>query len=238
MGPKRSTAPLFDKKLMLTGHFAITLIGKRIEPKLSLGTLVLASMLCDLLWCAFMIAGVEQVRVKPGVTSTAGMRALDALEASEIAYSHSLLTTVLWSTILAFAFFTRRRNSRAAWIVFGAVLSHWFLDFISHPPDMPFLPGEMRRVGLGLWKSVPATLIIEGALWVTALVVYVRLPHRHTQAGSYVFWIGAVLLTAAWVGNIAGSAPTNVSTIGYTSGTFFLLTVVWAYWVNRLRTVH
>src|SRR5437899_12275867 len=110
---------------MLVGHFAISFLGKRIEPKISLGTLVLASMLPDLLWCVFMIAGIERVRIKPGIAITSGMRALDALEASEIAYSHSLLMTAIWGGLVAVFYLSRRANIRGMWILFAAVSSHW-----------------------------------------------------------------------------------------------------------------
>jgi hypothetical protein len=36
---------------MLVGHFAVALLAKRVEPKISLGTLALAAMLADLLSC-------------------------------------------------------------------------------------------------------------------------------------------------------------------------------------------
>jgi len=59
---------------MFVGHFAVGLIGKRIEPKVSLGTLVLAAMLPDFVAFVLMIAGIEGVRFKPGVVVTPGMR--------------------------------------------------------------------------------------------------------------------------------------------------------------------
>src|SRR5436190_18042736 len=71
---------ILEKSSMLAGHPALGFIGKRVEPKLSLGTLVLAALLCDLLWCVFMIVGIEQVRFKPGVAVVAGTRAVAALE--------------------------------------------------------------------------------------------------------------------------------------------------------------
>ncbi len=42
---------------MFVGHVAAAFVGKRIEPKLSLGTLVLATMLPDILWPIFSVAG-------------------------------------------------------------------------------------------------------------------------------------------------------------------------------------
>jgi hypothetical protein len=225
---------------VFTGHFAVALIGKRVEQKLSLGTLVFACLLSDLLWCLFMIAGIEHVRFKPGITILPGMRAIDVLEASEISYSHSLLMTGIWGALLALLCFSHRRNSRAALMLFAVVVSHWILDFISHPPDMQLIPGEGRQhFGLGLWNSIPATLVIEGAFWVAAILLYIRGARRpRNRSGSLAFWIGGGIVTAAWIGNIAGPPPADLSRIGFTSLSFFLLTVGWAYWMNGIRPNH
>ncbi len=42
---------------MLVGHFAVGLVAKRVEPKTSLGTLVLTALLADFLWVIFLITG-------------------------------------------------------------------------------------------------------------------------------------------------------------------------------------
>jgi hypothetical protein len=76
---------------MLVGHFAVGLAAKRIEPAISVGTLVLASMLADLLWCILMFAGIEHVQLKPGIG------AANYFVASDIGLSHSLLTDGLWA---------------------------------------------------------------------------------------------------------------------------------------------
>ncbi|HKR58574.1 MAG TPA: hypothetical protein VJS64_02485 [Pyrinomonadaceae bacterium] len=52
---------------MHVGHFAVSLLGKHVEPKISLGTLMLAALLVDPLWCLFMIAGLEHVRFGTGL---------------------------------------------------------------------------------------------------------------------------------------------------------------------------
>jgi len=50
---------------MPVGHFAVGLAAKRIEPAISIGTLVMTAMIADLLWCVFMIAGIEHVQCQP-----------------------------------------------------------------------------------------------------------------------------------------------------------------------------
>jgi hypothetical protein len=237
LGSPGSAVSFVKETSVLTGHFAIAFIGKRVERKLSLGTLVFACLLSDFLWCVFMIAGIEHVRVKQGITILPGMRGIDVLEASEISYSHSLLMTGIWGALLALLYFSRRRNSRAALTLFAVVVSHWILDFISHPPDMQLIPGEGKQhFGLALWNSIPATLVIEGAFWVAAILLYIRGTRRpRSRIGSLAFWIGCAIVTAAWIGNITGPPPADLSTIGFTSLSFFSLTVAWTFWMNRIR---
>ncbi|MGD0009426.1 MAG: metal-dependent hydrolase [Terriglobia bacterium] len=214
---------------MFVGHLAVGLVAKRIEPKLSLGTGVLAAMLVDLLWAIFLIAGIEHVHFKPG------MGAGNYFDAYDIAMSHSLLMGAVWAALFAAAYFLRRHYPRGAWILFAAVLSHWFLDFVSHRPDMPLAPGVHRYFGLGLWNSIPATVIVEGGFWLVAIVLYARATHPKNRAGVYAFWTVVVLLTLAWYNNIAGPPPRNPHTAPIVSLIFFSLVVAWAYWMNRLR---
>lgn len=216
---------------MLVGHVAAGLIGKRIEPRLSLGTLVLAAVLPDLLWGVFLLAGIEHVEFQPG------RGAANYLVSSDIAWSHGLVTGALWAALLAGAYFLRRRYPRGAAILFIAVLSHWALDFISHRPDMAIVPGASARFGLGLWTSVPATLVVEGGLWLVALILYLRATRARNVAAHIVFWFVAAILTLAWYNNIAGPPPPNPHTAPIFSLVFFSLIVAWAYGMNRLRAI-
>jgi hypothetical protein len=218
---------------MLVGHYSLALIGKRVEPRLSLWTTMLAAMLADFLWCVFLIAGIEEVRMKPGLTISSGMRAIDVVEASRIALSHSLATDIVWAAIFAGLFSVWRRNGTGARILFALVISHWLLDFVSHPPDMPLVPGIDRHFGLGLWTSFRATLVVEGFMWLLAVVVYVS-GIQSRRSAKFVFFGGVAFLTLAWLGNIAGPPPSNLHIIGFSSLTFFTLTVVWASLVDRL----
>ena len=69
---------------MLVGHIAVGLAAKRITPRVSLGTTVLAAVLPDLLWCTFLLAGIEHVQLQPG------RGAANYLAASDIALSRSI----------------------------------------------------------------------------------------------------------------------------------------------------
>jgi len=214
---------------MLVGHFAISLAAKRIEPAISVGTLVLASMLADLLWCILIFAGIEHVQFKPSIG------AANYFRASDIVISHGLLMDGLWATLLATAYFLKRRNPRGAWVIFGVVLSHWLLDWISHRPDMPLSPSVHRYVGLGLWSSIPTALIVEGGFWALAAILYARVTRPKTVPARTRTGRLSLSSPLAWYNNLAGPPPSNPQTASLNSLFFFFLAVVWAYWMNTLR---
>jgi membrane-bound metal-dependent hydrolase YbcI (DUF457 family) len=213
---------------MFIGHLAAGMAAKKIEPKLSLGTTVLAAMLVDLLAFVFLLAGIEHFDPVPGAASN---RAIG----HDIAFSHSLLMSAIWGALFAGVWFLRKRHPRGAWLLFAAVLSHWLLDVLSHRPDMPLMPGVHKVFGFGLWNSLPATLLVEGGAWLPAIVMYVRATRPKNRTGILAFWIGTALLTWMWYKNITAGIDPNPVKAGMGGLIVFSLVVAWAYWINRLR---
>ena len=213
---------------MLVGHLAVGLVAKRIEPKISLGTWILAALFSDLLVFPLLIAGIEHFDTVPGAT-------VNRTVGRDIVYSHGLLSNVIWAALFATIYFLRRRYPRGAWLLFAVVLSHWLLVFVSHRPDMPLAPGTHQVFGLGLWNSLPATLLVEGGFWLLAVILYARATHPIKRAGSYAFWIGVALLTLVWYANISAGMDQNPVKAGIGGLIMFSLLVAWAYWINRLR---
>jgi hypothetical protein len=214
---------------MHVGHFAAGFIGKRIEPQLSVGTLVLAALLADFLWCVFMLAGIEQV------TFSTGLGAANYFQPINIALSHSLLMLAVWGALFAGGHFLWRRNLRAAILLFLLVVSHWVLDVIAHKSDMPLAPGMNQQFGFGLWTNLPLTLVVEGGLWVTAIILYIRSTRARNRPAFFVFWPVVLFVTLSWYNNIAGPPPPNARAAPLFSLVYFSLVVAWSYWINRLR---
>jgi hypothetical protein len=90
-----------------------------------------------------------------------------------------------WSIGVGLAYYALRRYRRGAWIIAAGVLSHWALDFVVHRPDMPLAPGVNIFVGLGLWSSVTATVIVEGLLFAVGLLIYVRFTEPVDRTGRH-----------------------------------------------------
>ena len=211
---------------MFLGHFAVGLAMKRVAPRTSLGVLVTAPQLLDLLWPLFLMAGLERVRIDPGNT------AVTPLAFDSYPYSHSLLMAVVWAALFAWSF-ARRDRVLAPWLA-GAVVSHWVLDWITHRPDMPLLPGAGPKLGLGLWNSVSGTTAVEGAMLAAALWVYVRTTRARDGVGRWAFVIWMTTLVAIFVGNLVGPPPPDVQTLTVAALGLWVFPV-WAWWFDRHR---
>ncbi len=213
---------------MFIGHNAVAFAAKKAAPKVSLGTLFLSVQFLDLLFTIFLLIGLEHVRIDPGNT------AFTPLDLYDYPISHSLVTALGWSLGFAFIYYFARRYPTGAWILGAGVFSHWILDFITHRPDMPISPGMKIYVGLGLWNSVAGTILVEGAMFVVAVLLYVRSTVAIDRTGHYAFWslIGFFVLTYAAI--ILGPPPLNENTLAI-GGLFSWLIVAWGYWIDRHR---
>ena len=62
---------------MFIGHFAVGFAAKRVAPKTSLGPLIAAPIFLDVLWPFFVLAGLEEVKIDPGLPgSSSASRAM------------------------------------------------------------------------------------------------------------------------------------------------------------------
>jgi hypothetical protein len=209
------------------GHFAIALGAKKAAPKASLGMLVLAAQLADMLWPIFLLLGWEQVRIVPGITE------VSPLDFISYPYSHSLLAQLVWGFALGITYFALRRNAQTAVVLALCVPSHWLLDYISHRPDMPLLPGG-ARYGLGLWNSLPATVAVEFGLFAIGIALYVTSTRAGDRLGQYALWSLLIFLLLLYVGSILGPPPPSEHVLAIT-GLAIWLTVPWAAWADRHR---
>ena len=214
---------------MFLGHFGVALAAKELAPRTSLGTLVLAAQFADLLWPIFLLTGLEQVRIAPGITRAT------PLDFVHYPITHSLVGQVLWGVALGLLYFSLRRNAKSAVVIGACVLSHWFLDVIAHRPDLPVFP-QGPFVGLGLWNSLPATVAIECGLLALGLMLYLPASRAKDRIGVYGLWSLMVVLVAAWVSSLFGPPPPSERVLAY-SALAMWLAVPWAAWADRHREI-
>ena len=213
---------------MYIGHFAVGFAAKKAAPKVSLGTLFLSVQFLDLLWPLFLLLGIEHVRINVGDT------AFTPLDLYDYPISHSLVTVIGWSVLFALIYYIVKKYPRGAWILAAGVFSHWVLDFITHRPDMPIAPGSTTYVGLGLWNSVTWTVIVEGALFITGVVIYARSTVATDKTGRYAFLALVGFFLLSWIGNMIGPPPPDSKSLAWFALLLWLF-VPWGYWIDRHR---
>lgn len=206
---------------MLLGHIAVALAGRRLTPGVSLGAWILAVMFVDLVWPILLLLGLEHVRIAPGIT------AFTPLDFYHYPITHSLVGGIVWGALVAAIWRFRGAGGRAAVLLGIGVLSHWALDAIVHRPDLPVLPGG-PYVGLGLWNSVPGTLMVELALFAAGLWLYLRGTRRVAPG----FWLLIGFLLIVDLGAAVGPPPPDVTTLAVTALALWLL-VPAAWWAER-----
>lgn len=214
---------------MFIGHFALAFGAKKVAPKASLGVLFMAAQLADLVWPTLVLLGIESVRIAPGIT------AFTPLDFVSYPYSHSLAALVGWALGVAVAYLlVRRGRSREAFVLALLVLSHWVLDVISHRPDMPLAIGDGPKLGLGLWNSIPATLIVESLMFAAGVAIYLKCTAAVDRIGKAALWSLVAFLAIVYVANVLGPPPPDALAVAWVCESIWLL-VVWAWWADRHR---
>ncbi len=196
---------------MFVGHLAVAFAAKRAAPRVNLGWLIAGVTALDLVWPVFVLGGIERVRIVPGAT------AFTPLVFDSYPWSHSLVMAFVWGGVVAGFARALGVPPNHTLLLLGLVVSHWVLDFASHAPDMPLWPGPSPRLGLGLWTSIPATLLVEGTMWVAAIIVYLRTVRLGSRSARVAFWSLVVVTTAMWAASPWSAPPPSTEALGWFS---------------------
>ena len=213
---------------MFNGHAAVALAAKPLLPRVNLAWPLVAVFWVDLVWPVLLLLGIEQVKIDPGNT------AFTPLEFVHYPWTHSLVMGLVWAVLFAGLYFFFRRYPRGAMVLAALVVSHWVLDVISHRPDMPIWPGGGPRIGLGLWNSLPATMVVEGVMFALGIWLYAINTEPVDRIGRLSFVGFTMSLTAIYVANLVGPPPPSVSALA-TLGQGQWLLIAWGYWLDRHR---
>jgi uncharacterized membrane protein len=161
------------------GHLAIAFAAKPAAQKVPLWVLLVAAEFLDLLTYGFYAIGIEDL----GISHTNITQGVTMIRPASIPWSHGLFMSGVWSLIAAAIAFLVYRERLASIIVGLTVFSHWVLDFIVHPPELPLLFQGSRLVGLGLWTSGPGLIIsgiLEFCLLAGGITIYIITRKRRT----------------------------------------------------------
>jgi hypothetical protein len=168
--------------------------------------------------------------VQPGLT------VVTPLDFIYYPFSHSLVAAAVWAGAFGAAYAGLRRSRARTGLVLAVVaLSHWFLDALSHRPDVPLtMSAGSARVGLGLWNSLAATVAVEGALFAAGLWLYARATRPADRTGRVALWGLVAFLLVIYAANLFGPPPPSGMAAAWSALAMWLL-VAWGYWVDRHR---
>lgn len=186
---------------MFIGHWAPALVAAAHPKAPSLGTLFLAGQLVDWAFFAFVLADVEHLRLAPGIS------VMNPMDLYHMPYTHSLAGALAFGTAFAALIWLVTRNRTGALIAGAVVVSHWFIDFLVHIPDLT-LWGSPPKLGLGLWNYPAIAMPLE--LGLTAAAFWILIRAQRPGHGGYIalaVLAGVMLLVQA--ANWFGPQPTE-----------------------------
>jgi hypothetical protein len=213
---------------MFIGHFAVGFAAKQFAPRTSAGVLLTAPELADILWPVFLLLGWEQVRIDPGNTR------FTPFDFVSYPWSHSLLMLCVWATAFGPIYFAITRYWAGAAAIWIGVVSHWVLDWVTHRPDMPLVPGG-ARYGLGLWNSIAGTMAVEILMFAAGVWMYVSVTRAKDRIGRYAFRAYVVFLVVIYFANAFGPPPDSVTEVAWAAIAAPIILIPWAWWFDRHR---
>jgi hypothetical protein len=181
---------------MFIGHYSAALVAAAHRPAPKLGILFVAAQIVDVGFFAFVLTGVESMRVTPGLT------VMNPLDFYYMPYTHSLLASFIWAAGFALVLRAFGISWRGAIIAGAVVLSHWFLDLLVHAPDLT-LAGLPPKLGLALWNYPAIEMPLEIGLTSAALFYYLK----STQPTRKSFAVPVLILFLAALQAINWSSP-------------------------------
>lgn len=213
---------------MFIGHFGAGFAGKKFSKSASLGTYFLAAQWVDLIWPLLLLLGIEKVEIDPGVS------AVTPLDFTYYPFTHSLAGVIVWGLLFGGVYFIIKKNYKISIILGLLVISHWVLDLLVHIPDLPISPGLEVKVGLGLWNSFAATLILEGLVFAVGLFLYLKSTKARNKTGTIALWALVIFLVAMYISNLVGPPPPSTEAIGIMGNAQWLI-ILWGYWIDKNR---
>jgi hypothetical protein len=230
---------MHDVILMFVGHYGVALALKKYVPTLSLGILFLAVQLVDIAFFFFLLLGIEHARIVPGFT------AANSFDLYDFPITHSLVGSLAWAAAayllvrlvgMRYSPGADSEMNRIAIIMGIGVLSHYALDFIVHTPDLLLVPGIDVKIGLGLWNSIPATILIEIAILLIGGWIYFQLSTPSSgSVGKYGLSVFLIVLIILAIITPFQSFP-DMLTVALVSELLYFLFALTAFWLDSQRS--
>lgn len=138
---------------MFVGHYAVGFLLKKKYNEIPLWVFFIAVQFVDILAFTLVLLGVEKMSYNP--TSNPFLRT----SIDYVPFTHSLSSSLVIAFIVLLVIWKLKSKTWGIALSIG-VISHWFIDFIAHTPDMPLLFNSYK-VGLGLWNYQWIAFLLE-----------------------------------------------------------------------------
>lgn len=206
---------------MLVGHLGAGLVAKAVAPRVGLGTLVAAAFLLDILLWLFVILHIEGA-VVPGDFPERHMLAFS------FPWSHGLIMALFWSAAAAFVWTWSGGEGRyfafAPAVIAATTFSHWILDWLVHPPELPIWAGS-EAFGLGIGQ--PVALVLEMVIAAAGLAAFLFRTGLSATRRTAIAGLTLVVAVLSVFGATMTNPPTSITTVAGTSllALFIVITV-------------
>ena len=218
---------------MFVGHYSVAFAAKTEQNKIPLWVLFVAVQFLDYIWATLVLLGIEKLRVIKGFTA-------GSMNDSYFhPYSHSLITAVIWSVVAGLSYkplcrWLGYRYTKSTSLIIGvAVFSHWILDLIAHPRDLPIYDNT-AKVGFGLWNYRTPEFALEIALLVAGIVLYLTRNVLPVIRKAAVIAFGIVLLVVQMGDTYVPRTPLSDKQTALGVWIFYSLFVLIALAVEKL----
>jgi membrane-bound metal-dependent hydrolase YbcI (DUF457 family) len=213
---------------MFIGHFGLGLGAKKFDRRPSLGTYFMAAQFLDLIWPLFLLFGWEKAEPIPNGPP------LENLDFVSYPYSHSLFFALIWSLLFGIIYYMIKKQKRAAIFLGFLVLSHWILDFFTHTPDLPLTPWSNYKVGLGLWNYPILTVIIEGAIFIAGILLFLKNVQLKNREMYISLLVMLLFLVSTYISSFFSPPPKSTNTLAWLALIQWLF-VIWGYFIDRSK---
>ena len=211
------------------GHLGASFAIRGRFPRIPLFFLLLAAVFVDVLWGFTILTGIEHARI------SAERGSVIPLVLEDVPYTHSLVACLLWAAMAGGAWWLWRRDRAGAIVLAALVVSHWVLDYVSHVDDVPLLPaGPM--LGLGLWRSRVASLIVELGMLGAGIALYAASTRARDRIGAFGLPIYAAVLVVVGAGAFLGPPPPSIVPMA-TGSIVIIVPLLLLQWVDGHRLV-
>jgi hypothetical protein len=214
---------------MFVGHYSVAFATKSERNRIPLWVLFIAVQFLDYIWATLVLLGIEKLRVIKGFTAGS------MIDSYYHPYSHSLVAALIWSALGALVykkFWQARASNFAALLVGVAVFSHWILDLVAHPRDLPIYDNRWK-VGFGLWNYRGLEFGVEIALLAGGIILYLAQNAMSKARKIAVIGFGFALVVVQIGDTFVPRTPLSDKATAMGVWIFYTLFVVVAYLLEK-----